>query len=130
MILDKGAAAKTERSKCDLARALFYITRGSVHYHLQCALFAYTGEMLVPLTLYVRIQREPRTRDNARDALFLARRKIFSRGIVHYTKLFDVVAVCAKTFTLGILRFFQNYQEKHISSLLTFTLCSVKIASK
>jgi len=37
-----------------------------MHY-LQCALFAYMREMLVPLTLYDGVQRESRTCDNIRS---------------------------------------------------------------
>lgn len=60
MILDKGSNAKTERSKNDiwLTPAFLHILGSSVHYHLQCALFVYTREMLVPLTLCDGVQRE------------------------------------------------------------------------
>lgn len=82
MIPDKGGSVKTERSKNDLVLS-FTLGGGSVHYHLQCALFVYIREMLVPLTLYDGTQRESRTCDNAGM-------RSFSFGAKYFALIFSV----------------------------------------
>jgi len=72
IMISAKVAMRRQRSKSDiwLACAFFLHLRGSsVHYHLQCTLFVYTREILVPLTLYDGVQRESRTRDNVRCSL-------------------------------------------------------------